>query len=391
MDVKNPIQLDKDGRIAGSLPLDPAIRTMKKDMAMMEKGGGFKPRLQPEKPKPEARRASPPLELPIAEGPKPSQFLDVSKGGIGKEMEIRGKIEDARKKLDQERARITKPIKPEPTPVDHGPDQELDWRFVVGGLAVILIIAGIGGFFYWKYYIKEPATAITHLECQDYQCIEIEGEGENKCLTSEDCLPLEPTQPDPLISVASAEIIEVGEGEESLLSDKLKSALAKEQEGNTLKQILVKLVDGPKKEYFTLDKITSSLGLKMPLDISQAVVQGEVNGQSYTLFSYSQEQGNRLGLVVDLKQDVDLTQSLRSWEISIIEDLEPLFLSAETLSPSALGFQDNVYREKNIRYLNFPDPDLSIDYAIVDSKLLIATSRDSMYGLIDVILPVSSQ
>lgn len=48
-------------------------------------------------------------------------------------------------------------------------------------------------------------------------------------------------------------------------------------------------------------------------------------------------------------------------------------------------FQDNAYNGVAIRYINFPLPDLSIDYAIIpDQRLyIVATSQEAMYAIID--------
>ncbi len=448
MDVKNPIQLDKDGQVAGGSSSAPVIRTMKKDIAMLEKYGHLK-KEEPKRIEPEIRKATPPSQLPVMNqpqpssekpviappvAPKPAQSLDMAnrEGGlkqpgqdnIKKEMEIKQRIEETRRRLKEERERaqlaqrhveekerererlaqrqvgerkiqIPKPEKNELEKPIKKIDQksvevkqEIDARFVFGGLALLLIIIGVGGFFYWKYYIKEPALPIVHLECQDYQCVEIEGEGENKCSISDDCLPPETISPDSLILVDSTETIEVKKGEESLVSNELKILLSQNQEKETFKRILIKSIDGLKEEYLNLNQLVSALNLGIPISIFQSITAGDINGDNYTLFSYSQEEGNRIGLVLNLIQGSALSNLdlKNNWETTIVKDLEPLLLKTESISPATLEFQDGLYQEKNIRYINFPSPNLSIDYTITNDKILITTSRDSMYELIESVL-----
>ncbi len=447
MDVKNPISLDKDGRVANASIPKPVIRTMKKDIALLKKRGPVKeeplpekkavvPKIEPVKPKPEIKESSPPSDLPIVGlpkkpvppqppvkptpvepipekpappvAPKPAQPLDVIKEidreeRIKKEMEIKQRIEETRKKFEQERIkakaaqrqaeerkikRVEKkiePVRPKEPKKPEPADEKLDWKFVLAGLAVILII-GAGGFFYWKYYLKEPPVPLTHLECQNYQCVEIEGEGEGTCLITQDCLPPEPILPTALLSVFETKDIKINKGEEATFFNELKVFQEGEQTKGTFRRILAKLVDDPKEEYFGLDKLISSLNLKIPLNISQSIVKGDINGENYTLFSYSQEQGNRLGLVIKLKKGLDISGELRSWEQTIKDDLKPLLLVVTLPEMDTTDFQDNVYQEVNIRYLNFPTSDLSIDYAVIDDNFIIATSKENMLKTIDNLL-----
>ena len=69
------------------------------------------------------------------------------------------------------------------------------------------------------------------------------------------------------------------------------------------------------------------------------------------------------------------------------EDLRPIFLDHQLEEPATEEFQDNTYKNVNIRYLNFSDPSLTLDYAIVGDYLVITTSRESMYGVIDRLNP----
>ncbi|MDO8512823.1 MAG: hypothetical protein Q7S57_06140 [bacterium] len=50
---------------------------------------------------------------------------------------------------------------------------------------------------------------------------------------------------------------------------------------------------------------------------------------------------------------------------------------------SDVVFEDNIYKDVAIRYVNFGDPSRSLDYAIVDSLLLVSTSKTSMEQMID--------
>ncbi len=128
-------------------------------------------------------------------------------------------------------------------------------------------------------------------------------------------------------------------------------------------------------------EVIESLEINIPADVS------DVLGEKYTFFLYANEQGNRAGFVVQIIDHEVLKAGLRDWENTMKEDLELMFLEQELDESTTEEFQDNIYRDIDIRYLNFPDPSLTIDYAIVEDYLVITTSRESMYVVIDRINP----
>ncbi len=105
-------------------------------------------------------------------------------------------------------------------------------------------------------------------------------------------------------------------------------------------------------------------------------------------FSGSQNEG-RAGLAMEFKDSVDLavvSQSLKNIESSLLRSAGVLFLNENISLPATVNFSNNIYREIPIRYFNITGPGLSFDYAFVGRKLLITTSRESMYAAIDRLL-----
>ncbi|MBL7155172.1 MAG: hypothetical protein ISS88_01535 [Candidatus Portnoybacteria bacterium] len=265
-------------------------------------------------------------------------------------------------------------------------------KFILISIGTIVVIAGIGGFLYWWNYLRVIPPVAMHYQCQDFQCVSIEEEGEDQCLTDENCQPIEPTVPEPLIPADETRTIELTIGQENLLPDDLKLVAVQEQTLNTFKRILAKLVSQTEKKYADLDTLASALGINLPNSILFTAATSDVEGGNYTLYFYSQLAGNRLVMVIALAEDVDLSQELLIWEANIKTDLKAFFLGLdiETQPTATEGFQDNVFQDIAIRYLNFSSPDLSIDYAIVGNKLVITTSRESMYATIDALLAVEA-
>ena len=73
----------------------------------------------------------------------------------------------------------------------------------------------------------------------------------------------------------------------------------------------------------------------------------------------------------------------------MINDLKKFFIGETLGMPASLEFQDNNYRGTLIRYINFPEPDLTIDYAFANNLFILTTSRESMYKIIDRVKSIS--
>ena len=246
-------------------------------------------------------------------------------------------------------------------------------KYVLIGFIGILVLGGIGGFIYYWKYLRTPPF---HYECRDYKCVLIEGKGENKCISDKDCAPKEPEVPGSLIKVNRTETIVIKKGNENTLMDKLKE-IRRKISYDKLTRILVKLVDG-KIRYLNLDEFAGYLGINIPLEIKNCLKN------QFTFFIYLQDSSKkRQGLVIEIKNKELLKNLLRNWEKNLIEDIKPIFLEEEIGPCATEEFQDNVRRGISIRYMNLPDPDLTIDYAIVNDKLIITTSKDSMYYILD--------
>lgn len=213
---------------------------------------------------------------------------------------------------------------------------------------IIFLLAG-SGFFYWWNYLRAPEKS-------------------------------QPEIPFSLIRVEISEVLAIREGQGTELFEKLKQKANAFQEESTFRRILVKKVT-PEKDYFlSFKKVLEVLGTTIPAGIFETLKEEN------TLFLYAQEQGSRLGFMVEVSDIDKLVEYLGPWEETMISDLKPVFLDEEIGEPFAEGFQDNVYQNVNIRYLNFPESSLTIDYALVGDYLIITTSKESMHRAIDRIL-----
>ena len=253
-------------------------------------------------------------------------------------------------------------------------------------ISIALLVMGIGAFFYWWNYIREVPVILTHFECQNEQCIEIEGEGENECKINGDC---EPKLPEIKISSDNIETIELELEKADTFLDRLEAILNTEQNKGEFKVILLKLIENKKTRYADFDSFVSISRLSIPEGIRETVNKSNISGNSYNLFSYGDGEKNRIGLIIDMEESDKFLGELKNWENTIINDIKPILFKDALSDVATEEFQDNIYKEIPLRYINIPTPDLSVDYAIINKKLIIATSKESMFAIIDSLISIN--
>jgi hypothetical protein len=86
-----------------------------------------------------------------------------------------------------------------------------------------------------------------------------------------------------------------------------------------------------------------------------------------------------IGLVVQLPATTTLAIGSPQLEAAL-----PAFLPFVTpQTPGSVAFQSATYSNVPLRYANVQGSNVALDYAIVDNKLLVATSKEGMFALID--------
>ena len=137
-----------------------------------------------------------------------------------------------------------------------------------------------------------------------------------------------------------------------------------------------------KDEKFDLEKLIQKINIKIPKEITD-----DLSKNNYALLFFNLENEYRLGIAAEInKGDIEkVKKNISQWEVMMIDDLELLFLKTEIGFPSTANFQQNIYKEVEIRYMNFSEPNVTIDYAFDNDKLIFATSKKSVYKIIDIL------
>lgn len=186
------------------------------------------------------------------------------------------------------------------------------------------------------------------------------------------------------------------------LSDKLQQQLANiDEPAGSFVSMLLKNSDG---EFLSLDELASLAKIDFfdqPIQVKESTFKSQLDIGKFTLFVYSQASASssspfsaganfgRLGLAVALKSSTsseELLKSLRDLEQFIIPGLELLLSDVQNKIPAKPVFADSSYQNIAIRYINFPTPDHSLDYAVLKNRLIFATSKESMRAAIDRVL-----
>lgn len=138
----------------------------------------------------------------------------------------------------------------------------------------------------------------------------------------------------------------------------------------------------------TLSQVVSDLKLHVP----QSVVDSIDPAEFYiTLFGLPDGRVSR-GIMVKVKDPSALPIAMTAWEPTMSADLATLY-KFDTRKAFSKTFLPNNFQGIPIRYRNFPDAFLTIDYAIIPipaggSYLIIVNSRDHIFSIIDLALGI---
>lgn len=109
--------------------------------------------------------------------------------------------------------------------------------------------------------------------------------------------------------------------------------------------------------------------------------------KNFSLFVYNDTKEVRLGIAIKILKNASLVSELKKQEKTLSKDLSLLFLD-NNMENKVGTFNVTTYNNTTMHYLNDTDTNknLSIDYAIVSSQLVIGTSKETGRSLVDRLL-----
>lgn len=130
-----------------------------------------------------------------------------------------------------------------------------------------------------------------------------------------------------------------------------------------------------------LSRFVSAFGI----NLSKGVVDNSFD--NFSIFLSKKNGLKRMGLAINIKNKDLVLEALRGDEQSLLKNLDSILLGGEIASDSKKSFMDGSYHDTPIRFMSLnSNPDLSLDYAIVNNYLVFATSKESGRMIIDKIL-----
>jgi len=312
---------DNDNGPINALP-EHKIRTMQDDLAELE---GVAEKKIATAPVPEKKEPYIPVSKKLKKAPLPSteELIGAAPSNLPV-FEKKSKKKDFPKEAS---IKVSIPLKRSFNPL-----------FII----IIIILAGVGGFFYWQGKETPPI---------------IEPEPEQ----------VEPSQS--LIPINETIIIF---SPEKTIKEIIKEQGTKEENADIFKRITIQKTE---KEFFSLSELFEKLEIIAPPYTMLGF------GENYTLFVNN----NKLGIIIEIKNSDNLKSRLRIWEETMLDSFKSFYLE-DYANLSCNGFIDNKYKEIDIRYSNIANPVINVNYAIVNNLLIIGISKNLMYNTIDKIV-----
>lgn len=149
---------------------------------------------------------------------------------------------------------------------------------------------------------------------------------------------------------------------------------------------IFKIATADKTKNYGFKEFTDGISVTVPNEVSSLV-------DDNSLFITSMLKSDKkmsFGFIVklsDTNMASSLISALQNWESAIPKALAGLFQLNQSRA-AAIGFSDNTYNGTAIRYMNFPDANLTIDYAVIqatngESYLVIVNSKEHIYAIIN--------
>lgn len=237
-------------------------------------------------------------------------------------------------------------------------------------IAVILFLTGGVGFSYWWFFIKEiPASPIITEELPPPVIIG------------------EPNLPEKIATTESDIIIQT---ETKIISSETTSSLISQISGSTQKindkelaRILIKHSSETEKSFLSFSESLAMLDIIIPEAITNEIRNGEI-------LAFSQNGKIHHGFIAKISDGVAILNNIALWQKYILEDLKNLYVKNQPEKSQEIIFKDDLQGNFIIKQADLSSPDISLVIAISDEdkKFIVATSKDMLYKIADIKIPI---
>lgn len=223
---------------------------------------------------------------------------------------------------------------------------------VVALLAVVVLTAGGGVWFFWRNISFAPSPA--------------------KNQTSTNLARTPP--PLAYFATETSRTISVKKTDRAEFLRLMNDAWHEQERAGTVKRIVIKVQDGPNERFATLTDFFDLWRVAPPQELI------DLADQNLMVFIYSEASGNRLGFAVRARDTERMFAAMLRWEPSLLAQITPLFFDERTDTIVA-PFEDRTYRNIDWRYLKLSqDKDAGIGYGTfaATNLFIFTTGKESM-------------
>ncbi len=238
--------------------------------------------------------------------------------------------------------------------------------FVRIGIVLVLLLVFANMFLFWYWYLRETGPESPQGPPQEETPPE-------DVVPPEDETPPEIITPSAFFPIGAVTFLKTTSTENIApgLSQLLETDLTK---GYT--RVLIQNTE--KNEFLGLKELFSAFEIVAPEGFYQKL------DNDFTLFVFSQEQGNRLGFAAKITEKQELIATLKSWEQNMEQSFDGLFTSLGKQEPALVSyFKEVPYNDALLRYQTFSRQDLGICYSIFNDYLVWTSSWESLLKTID--------
>lgn len=126
-------------------------------------------------------------------------------------------------------------------------------------------------------------------------------------------------------------------------------------------------------------EFSEKLGIVFPAKVLEEID----NDSLFSLYAFQEKSDVKLGIVLKTKNSDKIRAAMLEWEKTMTGDLKGIYFN-KAFSETPESFSENEYKGNKIRYKNFaPDASLSLDYSIIKDKLMILTSKNFAWTIVD--------
>lgn len=186
----------------------------------------------------------------------------------------------------------------------------------------------------------------------------------------------EPASPDAVIALDHTAVIEIAKLDKALLLEKINTENTKVAGEKVTIRYTVKLVTESEKKFLTGAETAQLLGLSVPADLLKLMSVSELVG-------YKSGASFRYGFVGAIQNNTLVKSTALAWENTMLDDLAALYIEKTYQKPETVTFSTNTYFAFYKRFINMPEPDVSLDWAVSSRYFVVSTSKEMIYAVLD--------